>query len=245
MEDTNKLQSFYRGALNPFMIDIKNEKEIINELMLSFQRLDKLWEMAISHEVRQNAINRIDSQSGETSEVTVKYPEASHSISSNLLQSATNTGSTSTIQPSISSSAQDISTDSNNNDVNSDNDDTLRSVVYVEECDTLNFIEENYLNTEDYDFIDSIRSSNFSGILLPPVVCDFIEFPMPTSANPDDIMSVSCAITTFSQKSSYISLYVDATNTFVMENINFNIRFFVYIFNHCIILVWDPGIFSL
>ena len=136
-----------------------------------------------------------------------------------------------------------MSTDSNNNDVNSDNDDTLRSVVYVEECDTLNFIEENYLNTEDYDFIDSIRSSNFSGILLPPVVCDFIEFPMLISANPDDIMSVSCAITTFSQKSSYISLYLDATNTFVMENINFNIRFFVYIFNQCIILVWDPGIF--
>jgi len=56
MEDTNNLQSVYRSGLNLIMIDIKNEKEIINELMLSLQRLDKLWEMAISHEERQNGI---------------------------------------------------------------------------------------------------------------------------------------------------------------------------------------------
>ena len=79
MEDTNNLQSVYRSGLNPLMIDIKNEKEIINELMLSLQRLDKLWEMAISHEERQNAIKRRNSLSVKTSEVTVN-PDASSTI---------------------------------------------------------------------------------------------------------------------------------------------------------------------
>jgi len=71
MEDINKSQSVHRGELNRLIIEIINEKEIVNELMRSLQRLDKLWDMRLKYEEHQNANKRSNSGPGETSKVTV------------------------------------------------------------------------------------------------------------------------------------------------------------------------------
>jgi len=131
MEDTNSFQNLYRGnsKSNPIVREMKDEigiivNRVINEwVQNSKDKLDKLWEMAILHEERQNAINRNNSRSGENSEVIVKYPEDSPSIkstetaissvtstadiSSNQLQSATTTGTISTTLPSNSLAVND------------------------------------------------------------------------------------------------------------------------------------------
>jgi len=60
----------YRVELNPLVNEMRSEKEIINELMRSLQRLDKLWDMAMLHEERMNANERKNKSLVEHLEVT-------------------------------------------------------------------------------------------------------------------------------------------------------------------------------
>jgi len=82
MDDTKNLQSAYRGELNQLMIEISNEKEIINQLIRSLQRLDKLWDMRLKYEEHLNANKRNNSRSGEIFKIIVKCPDANFTITS-------------------------------------------------------------------------------------------------------------------------------------------------------------------
>jgi len=198
MEDTNSFQNLYRGnsKSNPIVREMKDEigiivNRVINEwVQNSKDKLDKLWEMAILHEERQNAINRNNSRSGETSEVIVKYPEDSPSItstettissvtstadiSSNQLQSATTTGSFSHITPNLPSSVANtnLTFDFNNND-------DTEFLTYEEEAYDSIFYDELLLSNEDQAFVDSIQNPTFSGIVyLHLLIIHHYRFPL-------------------------------------------------------------------
>jgi len=116
MEDTNKLQSFYRSELNPLgskmMDDINNfAKQFVDKFMQKFKnKLDKMWEMTRFQEEHLNANKRRSKLSVKTSEVTLNSnaspsfsslettTTSATNITSNLIDTATITGSTSTIQ---------------------------------------------------------------------------------------------------------------------------------------------------
>jgi len=170
-------------------------------------KLDKMWEMAISHEEHQNANKRRNSWSVKTSEVTVN-PDASPTISScetrilsvtpttdissNLLYTATFTGTISTIVLSNPSSELDTTsftyninnTNDNNNKKNKNknknndlknNNDFGQAIVY-EQLNS-NSSGETLISTKDYEFVDLIHEPNYSVIYL------FDLFSSTTSAN--------------------------------------------------------------
>ena len=255
MEDTNKLQSFFRSELNPLMIDIKNEKEIINKLMRSLQRLDKLWDRRLEYEEHLYANKRNYIRSGKTSKMPEKCLDALDNCSStennsslvtstidttNILDSATYTGTTSTITPSIPSTDNETTSTLI---YNYDNNNNSQSFIYEEESS--NF-DETFLSTEDYDFIDTIQSPTFSGISLPSLFYDsskYSSLPIPTLSDVYNSASVSSGLTISTQKSVSCQPISGAAELHLLAKDNSNSRLLIYVINLYIIFVWDPGIF--
>ena len=164
----------------------------------------------------------------------------------NILDTATYTGTTSTITPAIPSTDNEtISTIIINYDNNSSNNNS-QAIVYEEESLAPNSIDETFLTTEDYEFVESIRSPTFSGVCLPLFFYDpsnYTTTPVTTLANQDDLVIPSQALVENSQKVSFIKLYFDATNSHILNEENSNSRLLFYIINMYVIFVWDPGIF--
>jgi hypothetical protein len=238
IEDMNSLQSVYRSGLSPSLIDIKNEKEIIKKLMRSLQRLDKLWDMTIKYEERQNENKRNNSRSGETSEVTVKYPEASPSISNNHnLLIATTTGTIPTTLPSNSLTVNDTLPEPT----------MIESFVYGNKEFSSSSSDVEFLTSEDYDSVNSISDPTYSEICIPSDMSNSASYsilPVPSFPSSfNDLVSVSynlLAITQiFGSHTQFFNLIVCSLFN---KNDLYN-KFTAFIINCHRIFFWDPGIF--
>jgi len=95
---------------------------------------------------------------------TTLYAASSDNINDILPITATYTGTTSTITPSIPSRDNEMTSTIIYNYNNNSSNNISQDIVYEEESLTLNSIDETFLTTEDYEFVESIRSSTFSGL---------------------------------------------------------------------------------
>ena len=237
IEDMNSLQSVYRSGLSPSLIDIKNEKEIIKKLMRSLQRLDKLWDMTIKYEERQNENKRNNSRSGETSEVTVKYPEASPSTSSNLLHIATTTGTIPTTLPSNSLTVNDTSSEPT----------MIEPFVYGNKEFSSSSSDVEFLTSEDYDSVNSISDPTYSEICIPsdmPNSTHFSTLPVPSFPSSfNELVFVSYNLLATTQIfGSHIQFFNLIDCSLFNKNDPYN-KFTAFIINCHRIFFWDSGIF--
>jgi len=140
-----------------------------------------------SKEVTDYSFERLDASDIALNADTFNYSAMSITDTiSNLPYAATITGPTFTILSSNLFPELDTTLHINNNhDSNININNNSQSIIYEEELYTLN-LDENYLSTEDYNFVDSIQSPTFSGIFLPSMCYDSSKYsilPMPSSSN--------------------------------------------------------------
>jgi len=148
--------------------------------------------------------------------------------------SATATDTTSTISPTITCKTPDTTSS------------VTELFIYEEEEEfTLTPKDENFLSTEDHEFVDSIRSSTFSGIFLPSLYYDISKYsmsPEPTLSNVEDSASASSDITIIVQKSFTCQPFSNVIEFHLVAEYIFNSRLSIDIINRYIIFIWDPGI---
>jgi len=104
--------------------------------------------------------------------------------------------------------------------------------------------DENYLATEDYEFLDSIRSPTFSGISLPSLCFDSSKYsilPTPSSSNVYNSVTVSSGLTINNQESLSRQPILGVNEVLLVNKYNFDRRLSVYINYQYRIFFWDPG----
>jgi len=181
-------------------------------------------------------------RSHKTSKMTAKCPDTLL-FTDDILHNDTSTEFTATILPSNPSTKLDSI--SHNNNINNINNNNSQSIVYEEESYILNS-DENYLATEDYEFLDSIRSPTFSGISLPSLCFDSSKYsilPTPSLFDVYNSVTVSSGLTINNQESLSCQPVSGVNEVLLVNKYNFDRRLSVYIIYLYIILVWDPGIF--
>jgi len=197
-------------------------------------------------------------QLDNTYKKTAQFPDASPTFSSlettitpatdttsKLLYNVTFTGSTTTVLPFNLFPEHDKTSLNNNDDSNNNNNNNSQSIIYEGESCTLNS-DENYLSTQDYDFVDSIQSPTFSGIFLPSLCYDsskYSIFLMPSSYDEYNSVTASSDLTIIVHKSLSCQPISGATESLLVIKDKFNSRLSVYAFNLYVIFKWDPGIY--
>ena len=188
-------------------------------------------------------------RSHKTSKMTAKCPDTLL-ITDDILNNDTSTELYATIlssNPSAKLFSMSHNNCINNNNNNDNNNNNNQYVVYEEEEEFTSIPnDENFLSTEDYDFIASIRESSFSGITLPSLFFDPLKYsisPEHTFSNVDDSASASIDLTTTTLSSFACQPISGIAELLLGAEYDVNSRLLVYIINLYVIFVWDPGIF--
>ena len=126
---------------------------------------------------------------------------------------------------------------------NNNNNNEIEDFTYEEEDTEEDFIDEDYLTSEDYEFAETIINSTSSGTYLHLSCCASINnllLPAPVLSSVDNSVGLPCYFTAIAQSISSLKQFSHFNELLILQN--YNINNYIYIFNRYRIFIWDPGI---
>ena len=257
MGEIDQIQEEFKALINSLslmnqeVLNLTERQDVMNqdvkELGLKVGNMQHIFDAAMDKiqglpQLQQPEQGRFENSMMSSKSTTTTSILISANSISDLPENATSTGSNSTILPSITSASRDISFTLPNNIFYNAINDNLEYFIYEEEVFASNFNDERFLSAEDQDFVDSIRSTTFSGIYLSSA-CNYSSFTVTTLTGLDDSDIISKELIIVTKRFFSCISFLGVIITIMRHKYYFNRRFTIYITNQFIIFIWDPGIY--
>ena len=240
-EEITKLRGSYEKRIERERIFNDNLKKL-NEISLNFdeelqkvqQSCDRLLEIVTRQKSKQpekipkNPLKCMDTcNASSVSEIPLTQPFIPFTNETfDLSYNATFTGPSSSISPN-----------NNNNEI--------EDFTYEEEDIEEDFIDEDYLTSEDYAFAESINNTASIETFLPSCLynsCDTSTLSSPSITSHDELDKEYHNLPQFTQPIFSLSIFSKLVISLLSYKYNINTQLSVNIFNQYRIFIWDPGI---
>jgi hypothetical protein len=251
MGEIVRIQEEFKALMNSFslmnqeVLNLTERQDVMNqdvkELGFKVGNMQHIFDAAMDKiqglpRLQQPDQGRFEkSMMSSKSTTTTSILISANSIS-DLPKNATSTGTISTILPTITFNAPETTSFMN------------EFFIYEEEEEEFTLMpnDENFLSSEDHEFVDSISSSTFSGIFLQSLFYDFSKYlmpPEPTLSNFDDSANAASDLTIVVQKSFSSQPFSDVLESLLFAEYDVISRILVFVIDEYVIFVWDPGKF--